>query len=599
MESWTVRKRPWAEDYSNDQQLKRRGMATTPSGAQQTSPLPPRIAYYSRDDGILSHRRLPPLYTLPCKTSAECITSRSSQNSPGAQDVAPLNISRPRSQSLFNILQHPHSQGQQQGYTEHPIYYPRTLELDDSSPSVTEVHWPCFGTGPTPHAAGAVICCPSNYPGQECLSTRNLVRTLTTDLALLGARVRTITHTEIHLSDSVPRSSHLSTKEALQWALDLVQWTNDKLQEQLEQRPSPSLESEYQPDASPSMRRGQHHLEEPEEQSPPNRKYPIVPHGFSGFTHPRLMPEDSRRNPYGSETTPTGNSPYHTPSSSGSVIMPPQSPMQALQPLHSTILPSPSSLSFPNVPHLPTISPAVTSVQQSAQSIHLQDLQHQISVKTLAFQTLQREYDDLLQNLERQRSKSITLEKKFEINDIEINNLTEAKGKLQGQVVMMESQVEELQQSRDEARSQLVANGAQYRQIMEMANRLQAQGAEDKKKWQTERTELGQRIQLLEEAMVTGNEQATPTAELSMTASPALQSVTLPHNAVSSSSSQAETVNVLRAEVGRLRSRTHTLETALQTMRRESISIQAAARQLVESGGKLENVAQSAVGGGG
>lgn len=273
--------------------------------------------------------------------------------------------------------------------------------------------------------------------------------------------------------------------------------------------------------------------------------------------------------------------------------------MQAPQPIRSAILPSPSSLNFPNVQSLPSISPPTASVQTSAQSAHLQDLQHQISVKTLAFQTLQREYDSLLQKLERQRTKCATLEKKFEVSDVEINSLTDEKEKLQSQVAMMESQVEELQQSRDEARRQLVANGAQYMRIMEMANRLQAQGAEDKKKWEAERSELEHRIRILEEAMVTGTEHPTQDAEHQSSVSPGPPSIVLAYNSISSSSSQSETISVLRTEVNRLRSRTQTLETALQSMRQESISIQTAARQLVESSGKLENVAEGALRGGG
>jgi chromosome segregation ATPase len=273
--------------------------------------------------------------------------------------------------------------------------------------------------------------------------------------------------------------------------------------------------------------------------------------------------------------------------------------MQAPQPIRTTILPSPSSLNFSNAPTLPSITPPSAAAQSSAQSAHLQDLQHQISVKTLAFQTLQREYDSLLQKLERQRTKCATLEKKFEVSDVEINSLTDEKERLQAQVATLEAQVEELQQSRDEARRQLVANGAQYMRIMEMANRLQGQGAEDKKKWQAERTELEQRIRTLEEAMVIGTEDTTSETENPSSASPGAVSMVHSHKSVTPSASQSETITVLRTEVGRLRSRTHTLETALQNMRQESISIQAAARQLVESGGRLEDVAQDAVGTGG
>jgi chromosome segregation ATPase len=226
-------------------------------------------------------------------------------------------------------------------------------------------------------------------------------------------------------------------------------------------------------------------------------------------------------------------------------------------------------------------------------------LQHQISVKSLAFQTLQSEYDSLLQKLERQRTKCATLEKKFEVSDIEINSLTDEKEKLYAQIAALENQVEDLQQSRDEARHQLVANGAQYMRIMEMANRLQGQGAEDKKKWEAERAELEQRIRLLEEAMVTGTDENPSETDNPASARPAASSAVPSHKSTTPSASQSETINVLRAEVGRLRSRTQVLETALQTMRRESISIQAAARQLVESGGRLEEVAQVASPGGG
>ena len=272
--------------------------------------------------------------------------------------------------------------------------------------------------------------------------------------------------------------------------------------------------------------------------------------------------------------------------------MPPQSPMHAPQPLRSAMLPSPSSMSFSNVPNLPPISPPASSAQTSAQAAHLQDLQHQISIKTLAFQTLQREYDSLLQKLERQRTKCAALEKKFEVSDVEINSLTDEKEKLQSQVAALEVQVDELHQSRDEARRQLVANGAQYMRIMEMANRLQAQGADDKRRWEIEKGELEQRIRILEEAMVTGNEQPTTAAHNISGASPSFSAV-LP---ISSNSSSTETINVLRAEIARLRSRTQSLESALRTMKEESIRIQTAAQQLVESGGKIEEAWSGALG---
>ena len=258
-------------------------------------------------------------------------------------------------------------------------------------------------------------------------------------------------------------------------------------------------------------------------------------------------------------------------------------------------------MNFPAASNQTPTSPPNTAVQTSAQSAHLQDLQHQVSIKTLAFQTLQREYDSLIQKLERQRTKCATLEKKFEVSDVEINTLTDEKEKLQSQISSLEHQVEELQQSRDEARRQLVANGAQYMRIMEMANRLQVQSVDDKKRWESEKSDLEQRIKILEEAMVTGQsstEQSTTHAEGSSSSRPSTSATPVHHPQLtpSDSSSSTETINVLRAEIGRLRLRTQTLESALQAMKDESTSIQLAARQLIESGGKIEQATECALG---
>ncbi|EOA81508.1 uncharacterized protein SETTUDRAFT_35341 [Exserohilum turcica Et28A] len=428
-------------------------------------------------------------------------------------------------------------------------------------------------------AVGSVTCCPPHCKGQVCSNSRSLIRKLVTDLSLFVDRLKDLTRTEQRGSYRPPESSHPKFEESLQWALDLVHESNLRLQEHVEQRSSRSPRSQTPPDDSPNMRRSQHYLEEREEQSPPTRHHPLH-QDYGQFLRSNAPSEDLRRNPYGMVATIVGNSPHQTTMPSGNVYIPPQSPpIQAPQSIHSKLLPSPSSLNFSSSQSLPSMTPPITTAHPSAHSTLLQDLQHQVTVKTLEFRTLQREYDNLLQKLERQKTKCATLEKKFEVTDVEINTLTDEKEKLQAQVATMEGQVEELQQSRDEARRQLIANGAQYMRIMEMANRLQTQSAEDKKKWEAEKTELEQRIRVLEEAMVTGAEHRTPTPAAPGTDTPA------------ASSSQTETINVLRAEVGRLRSRTQTLESAVQTMRRESISIQTAARQLVDSSDKIEEVA--------
>lgn len=122
MDSWTARKRPWEDDSPIDLQLKRRGSSSTVSAARRPSPLPPRAGYYSRDNQFLSQRRLPPLSTQSCSTSAESSTTRPLHHGPPAQDAALADITRPRSQSLFNVFQHP-QWPESQGYSGMTIFF--------------------------------------------------------------------------------------------------------------------------------------------------------------------------------------------------------------------------------------------------------------------------------------------------------------------------------------------------------------------------------------------------------------------------------------------------------------------------------------------
>lgn len=163
------------------------------------------------------------------------------------------------------------------------------------------------------------------------------------------------------------------------------------------------------------------------------------------------------------------------------------------------MLPSPSSLNLPMGQAFPPPASPVIISQTSPQVAHLHDLQHQVSVKTLAHQTLQREYDALIQKLQRMQLKSQALEKKFQVSDAEINTLASEKEKLSDQVQILEVQVEELQQARDEARKIGAESNAQYMKIVEMAGRIQGQGVDSMKTWEQERASLLARIKILEQ----------------------------------------------------------------------------------------------------
>jgi predicted nucleic acid-binding Zn-ribbon protein len=222
----------------------------------------------------------------------------------------------------------------------------------------------------------------------------------------------------------------------------------------------------------------------------------------------------------------------------------------------------------------------------------------------LALQTLQREYDSLLLKLERQRIKSQTLEKKFEVSDAEINSLTDEKERLVGQVQAFETKIEELQVARDEARKMSADSAAQYMKIVEMAGRLQGKGVEDKKLWEKERHSLLKRVAELEGGQLgsaqgshTGSSrhspeptehQASPIRHLS-------EQISTAHlSRVTSSITQSDET-ALRQEVLELKKRITALETALKEALEESKAVREAALKLATVGQRLETSASSAL----
>jgi hypothetical protein len=253
-------------------------------------------------------------------------------------------------------------------------------------------------------------------------------------------------------------------------------------------------------------------------------------------------------------------SPHPTPSS-GSIYTSSQSPrgMGA----SGRLLPSPSSVH--NAPSLASVQAAYSpNSNQSAHSTHLQDLQHQISTKSLALTTLQREHDQLLAAYSRMQIRCQTLDKKSQVSDHEINTLTDEKIRLQSQVDAFEVQVEELVKARDEAQKQTTANGAQYMRIMSMSSKLQFQGAEEAKRykqdreaWERDREGLERRIEELE---VKDSSLTIPGG-----AKPDHRTSSSPEDILASAS-----LDILRGEIVRLRQSLLSTERMIGELRQES-----------------------------
>jgi chromosome segregation ATPase len=200
-------------------------------------------------------------------------------------------------------------------------------------------------------------------------------------------------------------------------------------------------------------------------------------------------------------------------------------------------------------------------MNQSVHNAHLQDLQHQISTKTLALQTLQREHDQLLGAFSRSQIRCSTLDKKSQVSDHEINSLTEEKIRLQAQVEALETQVEDLIKAKDELHSKTAADAAQWRQIVAMSSQLQVQGAEETKRyksereaWERDRDGLQRRIAELESGRFTLVDTS--------------RSVDSTFSNSSGDILTSTSLETLRAEIVRLRSKCADMEVALLDLRR-------------------------------
>jgi predicted nucleic acid-binding Zn-ribbon protein len=257
-------------------------------------------------------------------------------------------------------------------------------------------------------------------------------------------------------------------------------------------------------------------------------------------------------------------------------------------------------------PSLPSISSPSPINSSSAHLAHLQDLQHQVTVKQLALQTLQREYDSLLQKLERQRTKSQALEKKFEVSDAEINSLTDEKERLAGQVQLLETQVEELQQARDEARKMGADSVTQYMKIVEMAGRLQGRGVDDKKSWEKERENLLSRISELEggpsqssnfgqAGSISHGQQPFDGTQPFQTPTDVEQGFGTHWPGGSTPSFMQDDTATLKHEILNLKERISALESTLKSALDESKTIREAALSLASVGQRLQNSTNSAL----
>ncbi|TVY31906.1 hypothetical protein LOCC1_G008630 [Lachnellula occidentalis] len=315
----------------------------------------------------------------------------------------------------------------------------------------------------------------------------------------------------------------------------------------------------------------------------------------------------------------------------------PSPPGRSLSSPTSINFPSPSAASYgstsqpvnlplPSSLHQSTLSgylPQIGSGQspESALQAHTAALQHEVSVQKIAFSSLQGEHDKLLAAYSRSQTRASALEKKHNVSDAEIINLTEEKLRLQAQVVELEREVEDLTRSRDQCRQSAVQEGAQYVEIVRRASQLEERTAEERKSWNRLKAEMEKKIEALNRIGSkggVGSSNPTPNSPIVETtytpAAPPEPPAVLKIEPMSEPSGLVEnlpadeahapasprpviqaTPQELHSEIRRLQRRCIETEDALRTVREESRSMEGIVQALSRAGRTITDTADRAL----
>lgn len=117
----------------------------------------------------------------------------------------------------------------------------------------------------------------------------------------------------------------------------------------------------------------------------------------------------------------------------------------------------------------------------------LQSLRRQLNARDDTIADLQRAQDQLQAQLSRTQARFAAMEIKVQIGEREVVALNDAKLRLARHSEELGAQVEALTRQKHQLEQQVLADGAQWRQIMSMSSRLQLQSAEDARRFNAER----------------------------------------------------------------------------------------------------------------
>lgn len=226
------------------------------------------------------------------------------------------------------------------------------------------------------------------------------------------------------------------------------------------------------------------------------------------------------------------------------------------------------------------------------------DLQHQVTLKSLALQTLQSEYASLLQKLQREKVKTQAIEKKTGVADREINDLTTRTEELTEQVKSLETELEASESKRDSERTETAREKEQWGRMLEMSGRLHSKTTAEKQRLERENKSLTERLATyeaegslrLEQASerltcLTGDADGGPKDTNRQPCqdyepAPGLRPSNFPPDG-------SKDVTTLQREVGLLNAKIEVLRSCLEEARRHNRLLGESAREVVQRSGEI------------
>lgn len=151
------------------------------------------------------------------------------------------------------------------------------------------------------------------------------------------------------------------------------------------------------------------------------------------------------------------------------------------------MLPAPSPTSSATFTYPPI---ALSSPRPASYTPHSGTMPHKFGTDHLTIQTLQRENTGLASAYAQAQTYIAELDTEVQASRAENGKLAREQQILTGKIDLLEAQLEELEQSMQQAQEHTAAKDAQYSRIVELSTRLESQGAADQHEWSSEKRNM-------------------------------------------------------------------------------------------------------------